>query len=137
MDHNFKFLLIITAFFASKSFAQIEVKNLKPSHQTLLCQIEGHPVYDKTMVFGSGELEIYFARKDRKESAVHHSDFQLFEENGNFSAIKNETSEVLFYVSSEDKGFVRVIGVDGENGLNMETANYPVSSCLITNQLFD
>jgi|GEM_PF-6804516 len=119
-------------FFSPEAYSESEpLKNFTDSERGLLCSIQDHPVYDKTAVFGSDEPQIFFIRKDRQESSVHHNNFRFMTKDGGFSAFKNEDDVVLFEISALDEGFVNVIGVDEEHGVNMETADYPISGCLI------
>jgi len=102
----------------------------KVLQNSLVCDVSGHPVYDKTAVFGTGTPQIFFIRKDRKESFVHHKDLQVFTGADGVTAVSKENQKILFFTDLKNKGFVEVIGTDKDFGLKMKSGRYKVKTCL-------
>jgi len=96
--------------------------------RVITCEIEDHPVYSQTVVYG--DSEIHFLRKDGKETSVHHDGF-LFSENADvLTAYYHDGDDLLFFMSKNfNYGLVQVPGFDEDFGLDIDSDLYQIYSC--------
>jgi hypothetical protein len=102
----------------SYSLAQESLESL-PS---VLCEVIGHPVYKNTIVFGSGNRELYLIEENRDKNHLHHKDFKLIMNDEGYYAIAKSDGEVLLSITPDQDSFVKI--------LDPKPANYEITNCI-------